>query len=59
MGGCGREEGRVRRDAAAVRRGWRDPYEWTELSFQCEELSRPVAGHHLTEVETEPPIIIM
>ena len=40
-----------------MRTGWRDPCEWSGLLCLCEELSRPVAGHHLTEVETGPPIM--
>ena len=55
MGGCGRGGGRERRGAAAVRRGWRDPCEWSGLPCQCGALSRPAAGHHSTEVATGPP----
>lgn len=42
-------------DAAAVRMGWKDPYEWSGLLCLYEEPSRPVTGHHLMEGVTGPP----
>ena len=38
-----------------MRRGWRDPCEWSGLLGLCGELSRPAAAPHLTGAETGPP----